>query len=68
MADTTGTAQLPADVAAVYELKGYKPGVILFHGIGEVDLTSVTLAMAEKINKVRPNILVKKSEAQKPKP
>lgn len=66
-------AQLPEAVAAKYELKGFQEaGIITFPGgIGEVDLRTVSLEVADKINKIRPNILVAKVPARdpdKPKP
>lgn len=62
--------QLPKAVADKYELKGFQEaGIITFPGgIGEVDLSTVSLETAEKINKIRPNILVLKGKAEKPEP
>lgn len=62
--------QLPKAVADKYELKGIQEaGIITFPGgIGEVDLSTVSLETAEKINKIRPNILVLKGRAEKPEP
>jgi hypothetical protein len=62
--------QLPKAVADKFELKGFaEAGIITFPGgIGEVDLSTVSLEVAEKINKIRPNILVLKGKAEKPEP
>jgi hypothetical protein len=62
--------QLPKAVADKYELKGFsEAGIITFPGgIGEVDLSTVSLEVAEKINKIRPTLLVLKGKAATPEP
>ena len=60
--------KLSEAIAGKYVLHGYAPGVITFPQIGEVDLRTAGLDVAEKINKIRPNILVLKGKAEKPEP
>jgi len=59
---------LPADVAGKYELKGLEPGPVLFPKLGEIDLRKISLAQADEIHKIRPNILVLKGNPRKPEP
>jgi hypothetical protein len=68
MAELKSIAKLPEAVAVKYELKGFsEAGIITFPGgIGEVDLSIVSLETAEKINKIRPGILVLKTKSEKP--
>ena len=53
-------AKLPDAVSGKYKLVGFESaGIITFPGgIGEVDLSLVTMKQADEIHAIRPNILV----------
>lgn len=58
---------LKAEVAEKYKLVGVKPGKYQFNGFGEIDLSSISLAEADGLYKLKfPHLVLKKIKTDKP--